>query len=132
MALWSDLHRDARYRPRWPSEHVVRWLSRLDGHGLALDIGAGAGRHTKLLSEFGYTAVATDISLTGLRCCYLMDDGDTYMQHACAQATCDALPFKDESFDVALAYAVAYYSDRYWEAIRERWTGERDLVIMAS
>ncbi len=124
MTTWSELHAQARYRPRWPSEHVVRWLVRLPGKGLALDIGAGAGRHTKLLSEFGYTAVATDISLEGLRHIPLPSTveifrSDRRVHRRPVQATATALPFPDGSFDVALAYASAYYSPSYWDAIRE-------------
>lgn len=135
MTTWPDLHAQARYRPRYPEVHVVRWLASLpSAGGLALDIGAGAGRHTKLLSEFGYTTVATDLSAEGLRHMrppllpISIEPGkfmevpvgarvvwfDGTVLPDCVQAHMERLPFRDATFDVALAYASLYYGDPKW------------------
>src|SRR5713101_1457695 len=69
---WNDLHANPRFRPAYPSEHVVRFL--LASRALLttttsprfLDIGLGAGRHMKLAAELGLSACGIDVSLVGL------------------------------------------------------------------
>ncbi len=52
---WNSLHRESRFRPRYPEDDVVRWLfSNISKGGMVLDDGCGAGRHIKLLVENGY------------------------------------------------------------------------------
>ena len=45
---WIDLHKNKRYRPKYPSETVVQFVFRnfeRDGKTKVLDLGCGAGRH---------------------------------------------------------------------------------------
>jgi SAM-dependent methyltransferase len=58
--LWERLHSQARFRPQYPSEPVVQFLSRLKGN--FLDFGCGAGRHMKLAKELGFEVYGSDIS----------------------------------------------------------------------
>lgn len=45
---WINLHKNKRYRPKYPSEIVVQFVFRnfsSDGKTKVLDLGCGAGRH---------------------------------------------------------------------------------------
>ena len=70
---WDQLHKEPRFRPIYPNDHVVRFLMTnrelLEKHHPArfLDIGLGAGRHTKLAAELGFRAFGMDISFVGLQ-----------------------------------------------------------------
>src|SRR5688500_4032949 len=72
---WDRLHEDPRYSPVYPSEPVVRFVSRRFGGvtdteqqaSLLLDLGCGAGRHSAMLSSAGHVAVGVDQSVAGLR-----------------------------------------------------------------
>jgi ubiquinone/menaquinone biosynthesis C-methylase UbiE len=114
MAHWDRLHEQQRFRPVYPSEHVVRFLmasrSVFDEQRPKrfLDIGAGAGRHTMLAAELGFEAFGTDISFTGL------DHARKRLRQSgfparLMQASTLALPFRDHSFALALSYGVFYY-----------------------
>lgn len=114
---WDRLHEQARFRPRYPSEAVIRFVMRHVGEAsagepkLVLDLGAGAGRHSVLVSDLGHRVVAFDYSIEGLR-------------HARAalsrlgraalvvRGTMQRLPLRSESVDAAIAYGVLYYADR--------------------
>lgn len=111
-AHWDGLHADPRFRPVYPSEHVVRFLVRARAQfskqeqSRFLDIGAGAGRHMRLGADFGFTPFGVDISFTGLlhareRLCSV--------PHLLAVASMTNLPFPDNSFRVALSYGSFYY-----------------------
>ncbi len=53
--------------PTQPRDFLMTWLPSLPKTGLALDIAAGAGRHSLALAEHGLTVHAVDISFEGLR-----------------------------------------------------------------
>ncbi len=52
--------------PPEPRQFLVDWLPRLPSSGLALDIAAGAGRHSLALARHGLAVHAVDISFNGL------------------------------------------------------------------
>ena len=94
-ALWKDLYRHPRHRLRYPSEHVVRWLSSLaPWDGKALDIGCGFGRHIDLMADYGFTVAGVDVAANPT---------------ASYEGDMRDLPFDDETFDVGLAFGVFYY-----------------------
>lgn len=109
---WDDLHRQERFRLRYPSEHVVRFLAGMNlakpstdrYWGSALDIGCGAGRHLELLREAGWFAYGTDSSFEAV--CRAREVGAA---GGVEQAEMTKLPHIGDHFDVALAYGVFYY-----------------------
>jgi SAM-dependent methyltransferase len=113
---WRGLHKQARFRPQYPNESVVRFLltsfpaeerARLS----ALDIGVGGGRHTKLLCELGFQTTGVDLSDEGLRHCRSLLDSLGYRANL-RQADMTHLPFESSTFDCAVSYGVYYYTDR--------------------
>lgn len=111
---WDELHQKPRFRPMYPNDHVVRFLMTnrelLERHHPArfLDIGLGAGRHTKLAAELGFRTCGIDISFVGLQHArerLLTAD----LQASLSQASMLALPFMDCSFAAVLSYGVFYY-----------------------
>ncbi len=110
-ALWDKLNADPRHQLKYPSEHVVRWLSGLAiSEGKALDIGCGSGRHLSLLVDMGFTPVGVDASMELA--------GKTIGIYYSDMAE---LPFHDDLFDVALAFGVFYYGtiSDHRQAVRE-------------
>jgi SAM-dependent methyltransferase len=113
---WDALHALPRFRPRFPSEHVVRFLlarfpEQERARLRALDVGSGGGRHTKLLADLRFEATGLDLSREGLVHTkrFLRASG----QHArLCQASMLALPFADGAFDAVVSFAAYYYVDR--------------------
>ena len=112
---WDNLVRQPRMRPRFPHDHVVRFLMNhfrdADTSALrALDIGVGSGRHTKLLCDLGFQASGVDISAEGLRHCadWLRSARQTA---TLKQTDMGGLPFPENHFDVAISYGVYNYAD---------------------
>jgi SAM-dependent methyltransferase len=111
---WDQLHENPRFRPIYPNDHVVRFLMAnrelLEKHHPArfLDIGLGAGRHTKLAAELGFQAFGVDVSFVGLKHARerLLAAG---LHASLSQASMLALPYIDCSFAVLLSYGVFYY-----------------------
>ena len=111
---WDELHRHPRFRPMYPNDHVVRFLMTnrelQERHHPArfLDVGLGAGRHTKLAAELGFRTFGIDISLVGLQ--HARERVQTAgLQATLSQASMLALPFMDLSFAVVLSFGVFYY-----------------------
>lgn len=113
---WDALHTQPRFRPRYPNEHVVRFLMANfapedRAHSRVLDIGVGGGRHTRLLCELGFQVIGTDISREGLtQTERLLNASGLQANLQLAEMT--SLPFPDASFHGVLSYGVFVYADR--------------------
>ncbi len=117
---WDILHTQPRHQTRYPSEHAVRFLAHVDPpNRYALDIGCGAGRHTKLLLEHGYIAHGCDTSREAVK-------HTLRLQVVAVQASMTALPFPTDTFGVALAFGVFYYGT---EADHEQAAAELRRVL---
>jgi tellurite methyltransferase len=65
---WNERYANlSLQRQTEPARFVTACLSRLPGRGQALDVAAGAGRHTLALVRRGLSVDAVDISAQGLR-----------------------------------------------------------------
>lgn len=112
---WDGLHAQQRFRPRYPSEHVVRFLfTRFPADRREqlkiLDLGCGGGRHTVLLAREGFQAYATDISEEGIKHtnAWLREMG---LKAVVKKAGMEKQPFPEGFFDGVLAFGVIYYND---------------------
>lgn len=136
IALWNELHEQAQHQLGYPSEHVVRFLSDVGpGNGRwALDIGCGAGRHSKLLVHYGWDVTAIDGSRGAVDLVKAEIGEDVGV--TCGKMT--ALPWVDDTFALAIAYGVFYYGDLddHLRAVRELHRvlkpGAEALVVVRS
>jgi tellurite methyltransferase len=112
--FWEDHH--ARRRMVYPAEEVVRFLAyafpeekRRRGRR-ALDLGAGSGRHTVLLSRWGFRTYALDYALQAAKNVrsFLAEEG---LEGRVACGAMDRLPFEDDAFDVVLSWESIFYGD---------------------
>lgn len=67
--LWTNLHKESRYRPKYPSETVVQYVFRnfeRCGSEKVLDLGCGAGRHIFFMAAEGIIPYGLDYSSEGV------------------------------------------------------------------
>jgi SAM-dependent methyltransferase len=97
---------------REEKEGVGRWVK---GSHLVLDVGCGTGRMTSFLKSAGYDVVGIDISRSMLDVAKSRVPGTDLIQ-----ATANALPFADKSFDanVSIWGCLCHVDDPYF-AIKE-------------
>jgi ubiquinone/menaquinone biosynthesis C-methylase UbiE len=102
-----------------------------------LDVGTGAGRHTKLAGELGFNPYGIDTSRVGLQ--HARDRlRESRLPHSLAQASMLALPFRDASFEAVLSFGVFYYgtAEQMKKAIRETYrvlaAGGAAFVVLRS
>jgi len=124
---WEELHLNQRFQPKYPSEHVVRFLFTQFPLGLEergqlkiLDVGCGAGSNTVLLAREGFQAYATDISDSGLKTAERrLKEGN--LKAVLKNAGMENQPFEDNFFDGVISFGVFYYGDKkaYQKAVSE-------------
>ena len=112
---WEELHSLPRHRTQYPNEYAARFLFGNYSRDLTerkeikiLDLGCGAGRHTRMFAEQGFDTYAIDLSREGIRY-------TTEMLESCKlsadirQGDMTQLPYDDEFFDGVLSFGVFYY-----------------------
>lgn len=124
---WEGLHSQERFQPKYPSEHVVRFMFSQFSRDLKergqlkiLDLGCGAGVHTIFLAKEGFCVYATDISETGLAVVKkrLLENN---LKAVVKNTSMESQPFEDDFFDGAISFGVFYYNNRegYQKAVDE-------------
>jgi tellurite methyltransferase len=109
---WDKRWATEEGRADWldPEPDVVALLPELKARGVrrALDLGCGVGRHALFLAEQGLMVEAIDGSAAGLKV-----TRETAQARGVSlglrQATADALPFDDASFDFVLSWNVIHH-----------------------
>ena len=117
---WIEMHKNNRFRPKYPEPEIVRWLFKnLESGSLVLDDGCGAGRHIKLLAENGYIPYGIDYSDSGIDYTksLLSEYGYSQFIENLVVGSCDCLPFENEKFNGVISYGVLYYLEN--EAIKK-------------
>ena len=111
--LWENLHKQNRFRPKYPSEMVVQFVFRnfnRDGKTKVLDLGCGAGRHVYFMANENIDTYGTDISKDGIEYTKTI-----LKQHGLDAdlkvASVDNIPYKDNYFDGIICSGVLCYCD---------------------
>ena len=105
---WEELHRQPRFRPRYPHEQVVRWtFGTLSRGAKVLDLGCGAGRHALFLASEGYEAHASDISRPGLE--EVRRAAEARALTIDTRLTENLSCYEPEFFDAVISFGVLYY-----------------------
>lgn len=111
--LWETLHKQSRFRPKYPSEMVVQYVFRnfkRDGQTKVLDLGCGAGRHLYFMANENLDAYGVDISADGVEYTNELLKAHNLKGEAVV-GTIDNIPYEDEMFDGMISYGVLYYCD---------------------
>ncbi len=83
-----------------PWEEVCEFIETIDESNLALDLGCGNGRHSRLLLEKNIDTVSMDVSFNILKTALENElSSVTQLLAGVINADVNDLPFKDESFD---------------------------------
>lgn len=109
---WDSHYRKNKSVLFYPDENLVRLVAGLTKNSpcagmKAVDIGCGSGRHLALLENSGIGSVCgTDYSMNALNIC--RNSGFPLVTN------CDnsSLPFRDETFDLAVAWGSLHYSSK--------------------
>lgn len=122
---WDDLHRQPRFRPKYPDDRVVAWtfrtFPRKDEHAPhLLDVGCGAGRHAIFFAREGYQASACDFSAVGVEETRRRAD-EQKLSIDTAVCEADAMAFPSNHFDGVLVYGTFTYlpHERFVRAVAE-------------
>ncbi|MFH1968233.1 MAG: class I SAM-dependent methyltransferase [bacterium] len=124
---WEDLHLNQRFQPKYPSEHVVRFILTQFPMDLKersqlkiLDLGCGAGSNTILLAKEGFQTYATDISNSGLKIVRKRFKKNN-LKAVLKNASMENQPFENNFFDGVISFGVFYYNtgQGYQKAIDE-------------
>ena len=115
---WNKLHIKKQFRPKYPSESVIRFMNSCFPTDLKkrnktniLDIGCGGGRHLKLFKENEFNVYGGDYSKIGV------EETKKFLDEYNLTAELKVfdmwnLPWENEYFDGAISYGVYYYSNQ--------------------
>jgi len=126
---WNELHLMERFQPKYPSEHVVRFVFTQFPRNLKersnlkiLDLGCGAGRHALFLAREGFQTYATDISEEGLKVVEKRLK-DEKLQGTLKKGNMEKQLFSDNFFDGIISFGVFYYNnlEGYRKAVSEMY-----------
>lgn len=104
--IWNEHYNRVKSKLLFPDENLVRILSKIEiKEGKALDFGAGSGRHSILLKNFGFQVTALDYSENSLS---LVKEADSAIETVLAESP--PYPFKDNEFDILVSWGVLHYN----------------------
>jgi len=98
-------------------DELYRFMEGID-HGTLLDVGCGAGHHSKDLSAMGFQVTGIDISMNGLRQARSVTTA-VGQDVEFMLADIENLPFEDNSFDVVFCGLILHHFPRRSKLIRE-------------
>ncbi|RHX84565.1 class I SAM-dependent methyltransferase [Leptospira stimsonii] len=112
QSAWNNHYTRSKSRLGYPDENLVRMLSKIETNSKestakknALDFGAGSGRHSNLLNEFGYQVFATDYTENAIQ--------TITKEYPFVKASVTGNPpysFENSFFDVIVSWGVLHYN----------------------
>ena len=115
---WNNHYNEKKSILSYPDENLVRLISNKINRSKsikdlkAIDVGCGSGRHIALLKESGIeTVYGSDYSLNALQLCQKLNLKNII--------NCEntKMPFKDNTFDIAVTWGSLHYSTKDETAI---------------
>lgn len=104
--IWNDHYNRVKSRLLFPDENLVRILSKIEiKEGKALDFGAGSGRHSILLKNFGFKVTALDYSENSLS---LVKEADSSINTILVDSP--PYPFLNNEFEILVSWGVLHYN----------------------
>jgi len=104
--IWNEHYTRVKSRLLYPDENLVRILTKIEiKSGAALDFGAGSGRHSILLKNFGFDVTSVDYSENSLG---LIKELDPSIKTVLAPEP--PYPFPKDSFDLIVSWGVLHYN----------------------
>lgn len=111
VKLWVQLHKESRFRPKYPSEVIVQFLFRNfkdRKNSKILDLGCGAGRHLIFLAKEGVETYGIDYSQEGVNHA-IKEIKEIKLKANICVGDIQKLPYEDMFFDGVISYGVLYY-----------------------
>jgi ubiquinone/menaquinone biosynthesis C-methylase UbiE len=112
MPDWNELFKEKENRWVNICTDVID-LIKLPGFSekdLILDLGSGAGRHLKYLSEENIPCIGMDLAWNGLTSAQKMMSGEGFHSELCQADMSDALPFASNLFDAVISIHVIFHN----------------------
>lgn len=124
---WSAAGTVAGFASASPNEVLMTFalaeLDRVQGQGMAVDIGCGAARNAVPLAEMGWTVVGTDLSQPMLEAAIERARLCGMSAHVqCLSAPMETLPIADASADLVIAHGIwnlAASTQQFRQAVSE-------------
>jgi ubiquinone/menaquinone biosynthesis C-methylase UbiE len=110
---WDNHYNEKKSILSYPDENLVRLISKKINKTesikdlTAIDVGCGSGRHLSLLKESGAGIICgSDNSMNALKLCHTLNHKNV--------VNCENrnLPFKDNTFDIAVAWGSLHYASK--------------------
>ena len=99
--LWTNLHKESRYRPKYPSETVVQYVFRNFER---------CGRHIFFMAAEGIIPYGLDYSSEGVTYTQnmLQEQGIGKYSSNIKEGSMTEIPFENEMFDGIICYGALY------------------------
>lgn len=115
----------------WPNEQVVRGVRRMfpnGGEGMsAIDVGCGAGRHSKLMLDLGFQVKALDIDSSNIKDTLANTVGGYSDNLTCVSADFDKFE-DDKKYDLVVAWDFLYAYNKSINVCQERLNKINNLL----
>ena len=110
---WNKYYKDSDVVLKYPDENLVRMVksyladNRINNDLTAIDLGCGTGRHVKMLGDLSIVNITgADTSFNALYKCLEL------YKFPVVLADNKSLPFKNNKFDIAVAWGSLHYCDK--------------------